>query len=206
MFKKFFKTKLVPYLLPKLVYLYVNIVFFTSKIKYNDLENIPQEHFILVFWHRKLLMMPFLYKKIGKDRDGVNVMISEHRDGEMITTVLKYFGLNAIRGSSNKNGAKVLIEAIRTIKYRDIAITPDGPRGPKYTVANGVLTLAKKSNSKIVPISYSAKNYWELNSWDSLIIPKPFTTIEFDISKPIETELKTSDSIKKIIISNLSKH
>ncbi len=114
-------------------------------------------------------------------------MISEHFDGELIARVIAFFGLNALRGSPKKGGAKALIGAFRKLRSGDdIAITPDGPRGPIFSVAPGIVALAKKSDSYIVPFCYRPSRYWRLKSWDRFIIPKPFCTIDFFIGKPFK--------------------
>lgn len=175
-------------LLPPLGALLMRIIFFSCKKVYNIPDNLPKEPFIVAFWHGELLMQPFLYKKV-RGNHPIAVMISEHFDGELIARTIKYFGFAAIRGSSKKGGAKVLIQALKKLKAGcDVAITPDGPRGPRYSVAPGIVGLSQKSNAYIVPFSYTASAFWELKSWDRFIIPKPFCTIIFSVGKPLRVD------------------
>ena len=143
-------------------------------------------------------MQPFLYKKLRDKK--IYAMISVHSDGEAISKLIKFFKLNSIRGSSRKGGAKVLLLAIKKLREGfDIALTPDGPKGPRHSVADGIVAMAKKSNVKIVTFNYRADRYWQLGSWDRFIIPKPFSTIEFFASEPFSIN-HLSDEEAKIYI------
>lgn len=147
-------------------------------------------------------MQPFLYKKIRKKRD-ISVMISEHFDGEIISKLINLFKFNSIRGSSKRGGVKALAKALRAIKTQDIAITPDGPRGPMHSVADGVVAISKKSKAKVVLFNIKVDRYWRLNSWDKFIIPKPFSNIEFFVSEPISLSELDSESAKNYIKERL---
>lgn len=184
--KKRLLRRLALALVPPLGALLMRIIFFTCKKIYNIPDNLPKEPFIVAFWHGELLMEPFLYQKIRGDHP-IAVMISEHFDGELIARTIGYFGFEAIRGSSKKGGAKVLIQALKRLKAgSDVAITPDGPRGPRHSVAPGIAILSQKSDAYIVPFSYSASKYWQLRSWDRFIIPKPFSTLHFRVGEPFK--------------------
>ncbi len=184
--KKRLLRRLALALVPPLGAFLMRIIFFTCKKIYNIPDNLPKEPFIVAFWHGELLMEPFLYQKIRGDHP-IAVMISEHFDGELIARTIGYFGFEAIRGSSKKGGAKVLIQALKRLKAgSDVAITPDGPRGPRHSVAPGIAILSQKSDAYIVPFSYSASKYWQLRSWDRFIIPKPFSTLHFRVGEPFK--------------------
>ena len=110
-------------------------------------------NFIVCFWHGRLLMMPF-----AKKGGGGKVLISRHRDGEFIARIIRFFNLGSIRGSYRKEGS---VSSLRTIlqdlkRNIDVAITPDGPKGPRYKVKQGIIELAKLSGKAIVPVSYGA--------------------------------------------------
>jgi len=170
-------------LLPPIGALIIRALFLTCKKRYH-LRPLPDKPIIVAFWHGNLLMQHYLYKKARPKRK-VWVMISEHFDGELIARTISFFGVGAVRGSSKKGGAKALIAALRKLKMGDdIAITPDGPRGPALSVAPGIVALAKKSGSQIVPMCYKPKKFWRMKSWDGFMIPKPFTTIDFYVGEP----------------------
>ena len=144
-------------------------------------------------------MQPFVFRKI-RGKDSFKAIISHHSDGESIAKMVEFLGVGSVRGSSSKGGAKALIAAIKELKKgTDIAITPDGPRGPIYSVADGIIAISQKTDAKIVIFSYKASKYWQLNSWDKFIIPKPFGIIDFYVSEPFDlTGLDMKDA-KKLI-------
>ncbi len=177
------KRKILSFLLPPLGAFLIRIIYFTCKKEF-EIKELPKEPCIIAFWHGELLMMPYLYKKV-RGTHPIAVMISEHFDGELIAKTISHFGLESIRGSSRRGGAKVLIKAIKMLKKGyDVAITPDGPRGPRRSVAPGIVAIAQKSEAMIVPFSYSASKYWQLKSWDGFIVPKPFSTLRFVGGEP----------------------
>jgi lysophospholipid acyltransferase (LPLAT)-like uncharacterized protein len=144
-------------------------------------------------------MQSFNYQELRKNRD-ISVIISEHKDGEIIARIGKYLGINAIRGSSSKGGAKVLIKAIKNLRANnDIAITPDGPRGPRFHIADGIVAISKKTNAKILIFNCKASSYWQFKSWDKFVLPKPFGTLEFFIQNPLDISELEMDEAKELI-------
>ena len=131
-------------------------------------ENTPC---IISSWHARLLLTPLL---LGKWQGPL--IISDHRDGELIAAVFANFRLEASRGSSSTGGAKALLKVIRMAKEGySPGITPDGPRGPAQVVKDGVAQIAIKSGLPIVPVCYATNRYWRLASWDRFYVPKPFS-------------------------------
>ncbi len=109
------------------------------------------------FWHGRQLMMPLAYR--GR---GVHVLISRHRDGELIHRIVGRFGLHSVRGSTTRGGAAALRQLIRLGRSGvDLAVTPDGPRGPRQVAQIGALQLAKATGLPIVPLTFSCtkKNF-----------------------------------------------
>jgi lysophospholipid acyltransferase (LPLAT)-like uncharacterized protein len=114
-------------------------------------------------------------------------MISDHFDGEIITRIIAPFGLRTIRGSSRKGAAKALIAALRKLQNGEsIGITPDGPKGPRHSVADGAIVLAQKSGAPVIVLNCHPTRYWQAGSWDRFTIPKPFGTIHFYASEPLD--------------------
>jgi lysophospholipid acyltransferase (LPLAT)-like uncharacterized protein len=139
--------------------------------------------FVLAFWHRHLLLMPYAYRG-GR----VCVLISASRDGERITRVARHLGrgIEAARGSSSRGGAAGLRELLRRARGGwDIAFTPDGPRGPLRVVQPGVVLAAAATGLPVVPIAYAATRQWELRSWDSFVVPKPGSRVAFVHGEPL---------------------
>lgn len=137
---------------------------------------------IFVFWHGRMIMMPFL-----KPPGNMAVLISHHNDGSLITTTMERFGIGAVRGSKSQGSSEAvrgLVEAAQ--QGKNIAITPDGPRGPFQVPAPGAIYVAMRSGLPIIPIAYSASRHWRLRSWDKFMIAKPFSRIAFLVGDPIQ--------------------
>lgn len=141
-------------------------------------EGLPS---IIAFWHQRLLMLPLAYR--GR---GLFVLISTHQDGELISRAISHFGFSSVRGSVTRSAAssfKRLVEVIRS--GADVAITPDGPRGPKWRAQSGVVALAKITGVPIFPITYACSRQRHLSSWDSFVLPGPFGRGVFLWGEPI---------------------
>jgi lysophospholipid acyltransferase (LPLAT)-like uncharacterized protein len=142
---------------PPFLYMFLVLLKLTLRIEYinkSPLDEVASKNpgFIVCFWHARLLMMPFA-KKWGP----IKVLISRHRDGEFIARVIQFFNVGTIRGSYKKMSISSLREIIGNLKAGiDIAITPDGPKGPRYTVKSGIIDLARLSGKTIVPVTYGA--------------------------------------------------
>jgi lysophospholipid acyltransferase (LPLAT)-like uncharacterized protein len=139
------------------------------------------EGFIGMFWHGRMLMLPFIYP--GKR---ISILISSHRDGEIIANVMKRFGFELVRGSSSKGGTAALREMVSLLKNgSDIGITPDGPKGPAEVVKGGVAQVARISGKAVIPIAFSSSMYLRLKSWDRFLVPLPFSRLVFVVGEPL---------------------
>lgn len=139
------------------------------------------EQVILAFWHGRILLMSFAYR--GQK---ACVMNSIHRDGEIITRVLRRFGVSAVRGSSTRGwmgGLKGMLDAYQ--QGHDLLVVPDGPRGPCYQAKSGVIQLARATGAPIFPATYSAAWKTTIKSWDRLLIPFPFSRVLYVVGAPI---------------------
>ncbi len=153
-----------------------------------------QKSVIYAFWHGRMLIPAWL----GRGRR-IHILISQHRDGEYINQVVKRFGYAPIRGSSSRNGAKALRQMAELAERdREIAITPDGPLGPKYVVQPGVILLAQKTGREIIPAGVAVDRYWQMPSWDEFRVPKPFSRAMIILGKP----MKIPDKISKKEMEN----
>lgn len=178
MLKKFLRS-VAGVVLPPFGYLLMRFYWYTSKKHFHLKSEISQKQSIVVCWHGELLMSPQAYRHFHKEQKASGI-ISRHFDGSMIASVLGYFAITGLRGSSSRGAKQVLLEAFRALKKGDdLLVTPDGPRGPRHTVSNGAIALALKAKAPILVVNYKPKSYWQLNSWDKFIIPKPFTAIDF---------------------------
>jgi lysophospholipid acyltransferase (LPLAT)-like uncharacterized protein len=129
---------------------------------------------IFTLWHGELL--PLLWHHRGEN---VAILISEHRDGEIIARIAESLGYATVRGSTSKGGGRALIALMRAIdEGRDAAVTPDGPRGPAHVFAPGAAIAAQRTGALLVPIRAAASRAWRLKSWDRFVIPKPFARVQ----------------------------
>jgi lysophospholipid acyltransferase (LPLAT)-like uncharacterized protein len=145
----------------------------------DDLRTAKQ-NFIFSLWHGQLLPLLWHHRD-----EGVVLLISEHRDGELVARAAQSLGYALVRGSTTRGADRALISIIRELQAgREVAITPDGPKGPAGKYAPGALIAAQRSGSVILPIVAVADRAWRLNSWDRFMIPKPFARITVAYGKP----------------------
>ncbi|MDR0746417.1 MAG: lysophospholipid acyltransferase family protein [Helicobacteraceae bacterium] len=184
-------------------YLYVRLIYLLNYKKHSGIKRLdPDKPYIVVFWHEYILLSAFCWRRLRKNKKDRRVfaMISEHNDGEYIARIVKHLGIGATRGSSTRGGVKALLAAIGELKKgNDAAFTPDGPRGPRRSIAEGVIMAAKKSGAEIVPICFKASRSYRLKSWDRFVIPKPFGTITLCAGKPFGLEGLDNDESKQRI-------
>jgi lysophospholipid acyltransferase (LPLAT)-like uncharacterized protein len=143
--------------------------------------------FIFSLWHGQLLPLLWHHRE-----QGVRVLISEHRDGELVARTAESLGYGLIRGSSTRGADRALISLVRELQAgNEVAITPDGPRGPPTTFAAGALVAAQRSDSFILPVAASADRAWRLRSWDRFMIPKPFARVTVAYATPTKVLANT---------------
>lgn len=131
-------------------------------------------------------------------------MISEHFDGQLIAKTMCYFGLDTIRGSTRSGAARVLMQAIKKVREGyDLGITPDGPKGPRFSVTEGIIAIAQKLDRPIILQNCIPSRYWQLGSWDKFVIPKPFCHLEFFCSEPIMVTGMEMEDAKQLIHDRL---
>ena len=198
--------KLTQLLVSFLGSMYVLFVYKTSTINLKNRKNIESlfkknESFIYAFWHDQLLMCPLTWQSELE----IKVLISKHRDGDIIAKLISNLGFKAIRGSTHKAGktknkggllsARQMIKSLK--KGISIGISPDGPKGPRHKVSDGILSISRLSNSPILPVGIGFKKKWVLNTWDKFIIPKPFNQITIIWGEPLPA-LKNEKNINKI--------
>jgi len=171
----------VQVIIPPLVYLFMRILWFTTSKKFHFITPIGEEQHVCVCWHGELFMSPQAYRAIH-EKHPASAIISSHFDGSLIAGTLNLFGIRPLRGSSRKGAKQVLLQAFKSIRQgEEVLITPDGPKGPRHTMSDGAIGIALKSKLPIFIMNFTAKSYWQLNSWDKFVVPKPFTKVDFYI-------------------------
>lgn len=162
----------------------------TCRIDIHGLESFSQiaskEKCILMLWHNRLLILPeilqayapqFLYRAV----------ISKSRDGEMLSILVNSYSAGRTLRVSHHARHQALSQMINKLKnnHEVIILTPDGPRGPRYQVKRGIAMASRMTSASVVMLTWSSSQFWQLKSWDKLIIPKPFSRIRIELGKPV---------------------
>ncbi|KAB2835553.1 MAG: lysophospholipid acyltransferase family protein [Candidatus Brocadia sp.] len=167
-------------------------------------ERIQTTHAIYTFWHCLMLVPAY----VGRNKN-IQVLISQHSDGEYIAQVIKRLGFGVIRGSTTRGGAravKAMVDKIR--EGYPVAITPDGPRGPRLVVQPGCIYLSQKTRLPILPATVGLSRYWKLPSWDKFRIPKPFSRALMMYGNPIHIPSKLTEEESehyRLLVENIMK-
>ena len=146
--------------------------------------------FIVTFWHREIFPAVWYWRKRG-----MVVMVSQNFDGEFISRVIHRHGYATARGSSSRGAARVLVEMVKTLRQGlEAAVTPDGPRGPRFVAKPGVVQLARLSGASILCFHIVPRRAWVFRkSWDQTEFPKPFTRTAIFIAPPIEVPRRADE-------------
>jgi lysophospholipid acyltransferase (LPLAT)-like uncharacterized protein len=137
-----------------------------------------QQRFIYAFWHDSILA-PMT------TRTRIEMLISQHADGELVARICQWVGFGVVRGSSTRGGSEALVNMIRSDPHAHLGITPDGPKGPRRRVQLGMVYMASRTGVPIVPCGYGFTHVRRLNSWDRFAIPRPFSRIVAVVCEPI---------------------
>ncbi len=216
--KRIFKHKYFQLFLGWVISFYIKICFQTSIWLTKNSEIVEKllkknKSFMICFWHNRLLMTVFCWKWPHEFK----MLISGHSDGKIISNAISNFGIQTISGSARKNNVSSLKEILKQIDDNSIiGITPDGPKGPNEEVKMGLISLLKKTNVPVLPLSYSAKFKFKLKTWDKFIFVTPFNKfvavwgnpLQFDKNKTLaENKLILEKEMKRVTMlsDNLSK-
>jgi lysophospholipid acyltransferase (LPLAT)-like uncharacterized protein len=143
---------------------------------------------LFALWHGQMLPLLWYHRN-----QGVAVVVSEHNDGEIIARILEWMGYRLIRGSTSRGADRALLGIVKTLKRgNDVAITPDGPRGPSKKFAPGAAVAANRAAAPIIPALAHVDRAWRLSSWDGFVIPKPFARITIAYGQPTRIEAPTT--------------
>jgi lysophospholipid acyltransferase (LPLAT)-like uncharacterized protein len=189
-----------------IIYLITRIIYLTTSKQYHIQGKVPQGSYIHAMWHRNLILQPYIFRHLNIPSQ-LHAFISRSRDGQIIANIYKHLGIDAVRGSSSKGASVALLEAIKLLQdNKSVIITPDGPRGPIYSMADGVYHMAKKSQAPVLLSSVVPSSYWQFKSWDRFVLPKPFArldiyieTISVDTMPKEETNAKIKERLMKYV-------
>lgn len=139
-----------------------------------------QGRYIYAFWHENLLLPACFY-----GRRNVHVLISRHADGQLIAEACRHLGFRVVAGSSTRNGVEALRQMLDLAKRAHLAVTPDGPRGPRRKLQPGVVYLASRTGLPVVPIGMAYESAWRARSWDRFVLPRPYSAAWCVTTEPI---------------------
>ncbi len=207
-----FLDPLATRLIPRLIGFWIRLLGHTLKFEWYGFEKLAahkaqNKPAIYAFWHGRLSLMPYGYNIVRAAQKNVvprfigagfnnriYMLISQHRDGEFISRVMGRFGIETVRGSSSRGGVRALRELVHCLRQgADVAITPDGPKGPYHEVQPGVIFLAKLTGAPIFPVSLSTSHKKFLASWDKFLLPYPWGRAAFFCGEPIYVPADADD-------------
>ncbi|MCE3006544.1 MAG: lysophospholipid acyltransferase family protein [Alphaproteobacteria bacterium] len=185
--KRLLKSPAVQWLLALIISLWLRVVYLTSRktkiiAPAAEAAMRGEEPGIFCFWHGRMILHPFI-KPPGR---AMRVLISHHRDGALITAVMRFFDIGTVRGSSRKGGDQALRELFTVLANGDnISITPDGPKGPAYIAQHGAAYAAQKTGLKVIPLCFSSSRARRFKSWDKFLLPRLFGHVVFVVGQPL---------------------
>ena len=166
---------------------YIRFVYYTSRWQHINRQS-PEKYwdqdkpFVCAFWHNRVLMNVYGWNR----KKPFNMLISKHSDGKLIAQTIENFGIKTVAGSKSKGGLEALRGLLKALKAGEsVGITPDGPRGPRFKVSDGVVMLAKMSGHPIIPGAYGIKRRKVLGSWDKFLLALPFSRGVFVWGEPL---------------------
>lgn len=152
-------------------------------------ETIDQRPLIASFWHACQIPATYLFRGFG-----IRVMSSNSYDGEYMGRIIRKFGFVAVKGSSSRNAVRALLGLRRALDEGwTVAFTLDGPRGPRYKVKPGPVALGRSSGVPLAMFHIAVEKAWVLNTWDRLIIPRPFSRALIRLGKKIHVPADATD-------------
>ncbi len=198
-------------LVAALVYAFIRALAATIRFKLTDasgyFSDAPQEKLIFAIWHNRLALALILYHRYVARRDrqrNLVALVSASRDGGLLARILEHFKVHPVRGSSSRRGPQALRELVSWAeKGHDLAITPDGPRGPRYLVQEGVISAGALTGLPIVPVSYHLQWKIRLKSWDGFQIPLPFSRCEIFTAPALRVPRSASDAERETLRKQL---
>ncbi|HEY5792471.1 MAG TPA: lysophospholipid acyltransferase family protein [Chthoniobacterales bacterium] len=171
----------------------LRLLFGTLRVKIEDRSGFtrksPDFPVIVTFWHNRILAITTAFLEVYPNhlRKGVSVLTSPSRDGEILSQIMAGFRMGSIRGSSNKRASAAAKECIRRLESgADLAVTPDGPRGPRYVMSPGLILMAQQTGARILPVHAHFSRCLKMKTWDEFRIPLPFSTVHI-VASPYET-------------------
>lgn len=173
----------------------------TLRVSWEDRAGIASDELkgpvIFCLWHNRLALAMYIFRAYGRrhlTNAGLAALVSASKDGAFLAGILQRFGVQPVRGSSSRRGSQAMLELTSwSQRGLHLAITPDGPRGPRYEMQPGVMSLAQLTGAPVIPISWHASRKITLKSWDRFQIPLPFARCVVTLGEPIHVQRELSE-------------
>ncbi len=172
-------------LLSRLGAVLIRILGLTWRIEWRGLEHLERARelsaqVVFAFWHGRLLVLSYTHR--GR---AIQVLASEHPDGDLMGRTIRWLGFGHLKGSSTRGGAKALRDLSRVLREGlDVGLTVDGPKGPRGSVQQGAIELSRMTGSAVIPVSNSSRPRRLFRSWDAFQLPMPFARIVVSYGEP----------------------
>jgi len=181
-----FKDRVLLALAPPLAAGLIRLIGRLTRFDYVGTEHVESiwktgKYVILSFWHDQLLLMVQGYKG-----PGAKILISASKDGELIARTIQKFGQGTVRGSSSRGGRAAFRSLVALGEEQvDLVITPDGPKGPRHELKDGLIQLARLTGRPVVPMAFVCSRGKRFSSWDKFLLPLPFGQGVFSFGEPV---------------------
>jgi lysophospholipid acyltransferase (LPLAT)-like uncharacterized protein len=196
-----------------LIFALVRSISATLRYRWHDgsgfYDQPPTGAAIYCVWHNRLALCLEMYHRYARQRNntpGMAALVSASRDGALLTAILERFKVQPVRGSTSRRGPQALLELTSwSERGYDLAITPDGPRGPCYVVQDGIMSLAQLTGLPILPVAYHLPRKICAKSWDRFQIPLPFSLCNVHVAKPVRVPRDASDAEREALREQLER-
>ena len=179
--------------------LIIGLYSLTLRLRMQGEENVEPifkqgRNVIYAFWHGRMFSLIFKHRTYN-----IRVLVSRHRDGEIISRIVHRLGYTTARGSSTVGGSHALLALKESLSTGcNYAFTPDGPRGPKEKLKPGLIFFAQASGLPVIPVTSAARKKFELSSWDNYSIPKPFSKVIIKYGAPVQVPAGISENEREV--------
>jgi len=203
---KLVEVKIVRRVLSFVASLLIRILGYTWRIEWRGEDNLKKAReisgqIVFSFWHGRLLVLSFTHR-----HRNIQVLASEHPDGDLMGQTIEWLGFGHLKGSTSKGGARALRQLTSVLRNGfDVGLTVDGPRGPRGMVQQGAVEIARMSRSVVVPVSNSASPRKLFSSWDRFQFPYPFARVIVEYGEPIVIPTGATDEERAELRSKLQK-